>query len=53
MAKQRLISEPPETSKTSPKARFSEIATKVFSVPKSEIDKREEKWRNDKSRRKA
>ena len=44
MAKQKLIPEPPDTDKTGPKGRFTEIATKVFSVPKEEIDKREAEW---------
>ena len=41
MAKQKLIPEPPETETTGPRARFREMGTSVFSVPKSEIDERE------------
>jgi hypothetical protein len=50
VAKEKLIPEPPETDKTGPKGRFVEIATKVFSVPKSEIDKREEEWQQKRSK---
>jgi hypothetical protein len=44
MAKGKLIPEPPDTDKTGPKGRFAEIASKVFSVPKDEIDEREKRW---------
>lgn len=43
MAKQRLFPEP-EGDKRDPKKRFDETASKVFSVPKAEIDKREDVW---------
>jgi len=45
VAKEKLIPEPPETENTGPRAKFRETAAKVFSVPKSEIDKREKQWR--------
>lgn len=44
MAKQKLIPEPPDTETTGPRSRFREMGTAVFSVPKSEIDKREKEW---------
>jgi hypothetical protein len=45
MAKEKLIPKPPETDRTGPRQRFSELGMKIFSVPKSEIDKREKEWR--------
>jgi hypothetical protein len=51
VAKEKLIPEPPDTDKTGPKGRFTEIASKVFSVPKEEIDKREEQWRITRTQR--
>ena len=53
VAKEKLIPEPPGTDKTGPKGRFVEIATKVFSVPKREIDKREEEWQRERLKRRA
>jgi hypothetical protein len=50
MAKQKLIPEPPDTDKTAPKARFVELATRVFRLPKSEIDKREQQWQDARKR---
>jgi hypothetical protein len=47
MAKEKLIPKPPDDEKTNPRERFSALAGKVFSVPKSEIDKREEQWRKE------
>jgi hypothetical protein len=44
MARKKLIHEPPDTDKAGPKARFNDIAAKVFSVPKSEVDEREKRW---------
>lgn len=44
VAKEKLVSRPPESDKRNPHGRFSEIASKVLAVPKSEIDKREKEW---------
>jgi hypothetical protein len=44
MAKPKLIQKPPDETKP-PRERFDELAARVFSVPKSEIDKREKEWR--------
>jgi hypothetical protein len=49
MAKQRLFPEPQKTSdddKTGTREQFEHVASRVFSVPKSEIDKREKQWKN-------
>jgi hypothetical protein len=46
-AKEKLIPKPPDTGKTGPKGKFSEFASKIFSVPKSEIDKREQQWKEE------
>jgi hypothetical protein len=46
MTKPRLFPEPPESDKRKPEDRLKDLATKVLSVPKSEIDKREKQWRN-------
>jgi hypothetical protein len=48
VAKEKLIPKPPDESKP-PHERFSDLAKKVFSVPKSEIDKRENAWKRRKS----
>lgn len=53
VAKEKLIPEPPDADKTGPKGRFVEIASKVFSVPKTEIDKREQDWAKDRERAKS
>lgn len=47
VAKQKLIPEPPDTDKTGPKGRFAEIASKVFSATKTEIDRRESEWKHE------
>lgn len=53
MAKQRLFPEPITTSTSrDPNERFDQLATKVLSVSKDEIKKREKQWRKAKSRRK-
>ena len=46
MAKQRLFPEHTDDDETKPEERMESLATKVLSVPKSEIDKREERWKN-------
>ncbi len=48
MAKQRLFPQPPKDDKRDPRDRFSDVAIKVFSVPKSDIDEREKHWRKTK-----
>ena len=50
MAKEKLIPEPPETDSTGPRAKFREMGAKVFSVPKAEIDKREDNWQKERSK---
>jgi hypothetical protein len=48
MAKQKLFPkqpEPPQDDTREPRERFADLATAVFTVPKSEIDAREKKWR--------
>ena len=54
MAKQRLFPEPEKQSDTNVGTRenFKSIASKVFSVTKSEIDERDKRWREEHSRRK-
>jgi hypothetical protein len=53
MAKEKIVPEPPDADKTGPKGRFVEIASKVFSVPKTEIDKREQQWIEERERAKS
>ena len=57
MAKQRLFPEPPSRPATDassdPREQFNRLATKIFSVPKSDIDEREKKWRTHRKRSKA
>jgi hypothetical protein len=50
MAKQKLFPErpePPPDDTREPRERFADLATAVFTVPKSEIDKREKRWRSE------
>lgn len=52
MAKQRLFPETERTpdDKRQPHERFSDLAAKVVTVPKSEIDEREKQWRSQKTK---
>jgi len=52
MAKQRLFPEPPkpDDDKRGEHERFSDLATKIFTVPKSEIDAREKRWQKQRKR---
>lgn len=52
MAREKLIPEPPDSGSTGPRAKFRELGAKVFSVPKSEIDKREKQWDHNRKRAK-
>ena len=52
--KERLFPEPPDQQEgdgRKPYERFSDLASKVLRVPKAEIDKRDEQWQRDKSRK--
>ena len=49
MAKQKLIPKVPD-DKREPHQRFSDLASRVVTVPKSEIDKREKRWRTSKDK---
>jgi hypothetical protein len=55
MAKQRLFPEPekPEGRKSGTRQDFEHVASKIFSVPKSDIDEREKQWRATKPRHQA
>lgn len=48
MSKQRLFPAKVESDEREPHERFNELASKVVTVPKDEIDKREKEWRKDK-----
>jgi len=48
MAKQRLFPEP-KPGKRDPQKRFDDTASAVFSVTKAELDRREQRWRDDKA----
>lgn len=49
MAKEKLIPEPPESDRRDPHKRFSDFASKIVTVPKSEIDRREKQWQEDRA----
>lgn len=53
MAKQRLFPEKVADDNRTPGERFDALASKVVTVPKSEIDARERKWRIDKAKRRT
>ncbi len=48
MAKDKLIPRQAEDDGLEPHERFSDLATKIFTVPKAEIDVREKQWKRDK-----
>jgi hypothetical protein len=48
VAKEKLIPKPPNDDKRDPQQRFNDLAAKIFTVPKSEIDEREKQWRHKK-----
>jgi hypothetical protein len=50
VAKEKLFPKAPADDKREPHDKFSDLATQVLTVPKSEIDKREKKWRRAKRR---
>ena len=54
MAKEKLFPAPqaPADDKREPRERFSDLAAKIFTVPKSEIDKRENEWQRRRKRTK-
>ncbi|MDR3404213.1 MAG: hypothetical protein P4L99_17070 [Chthoniobacter sp.] len=45
-------SAPQEKPEPSPFAKMQALATRVMAVPKSEVDKREEKWREERAEKK-
>ena len=49
MARQKLIAESPDehTDTRAPHERFVALASKVLSVPKAEIDKRDVDWKRN------
>ena len=53
MAKQRLFPEPPKPDDNThtAKERFSALAGKVFSVPRTEIERREREWKRSHKKR--
>ena len=55
MAKQRLFPEPEKSSnsKTGTRQDFEHVATKIFSVPKSDIDERDKQWKVTNAKRRA
>jgi len=55
MAKDRLFPEPqkhPDDARAGTRQNFEHIATKVFTTPKSEIDKRETQWQRERKQHK-
>jgi hypothetical protein len=51
MAKEKLFPKTPADDTREPHEKFSDFATKIVTVPKSEIDEREKRWRKLKRRR--
>jgi hypothetical protein len=49
VARDKLVPKPPESDKRTPRTRFTETASKVFSMQKSEVDEREKQWRDRKN----
>jgi hypothetical protein len=53
VAREKLIPERPDTETEKPKDRFRELASKIFAVPKVEIDKREKEWAKQNKQKKT
>jgi hypothetical protein len=45
MTAPKIIREAPETKRRDPHKKFRDLATRVVSVPKEEIEKREKEWK--------
>jgi hypothetical protein len=45
MTAPKTINEQPPTNRRDPHKKFQDLASRVVSVPKKEIDKREKDWR--------
>jgi hypothetical protein len=53
MAKEKLFpTKAPDDDQRDPHDKFSDLASKVVTVPKSEIDERDKQWQRNKSSRK-
>jgi hypothetical protein len=50
MAKQRLFPKAPEHDRREPHDKFTALASKVVTVPKAEIDKREREWQHERKK---
>lgn len=44
MAKERLFPTAPADDKREPHDKFTEFASKIVTVPKSDVDEREKEW---------
>jgi len=51
VAKEKLIPKPPESDSGNGRERFEQLGAKIFSVPKSEIDRREKEWQRERKKR--
>jgi hypothetical protein len=49
MAKEKLFPKAPADDKREPHDKFSDFAQKIVTVPKSEVDAREQAWRTSRS----
>ncbi len=50
MANKRLIPKRQDDEQREPHDKFNDLASKIFTVPKSELDKREQQWRSAKTK---
>ena len=51
VAKEKLFPKAPADDRREPHQRFSDFASRIVTVPKSEIDKREKGWRKSHKKR--
>ena len=51
MAKERLFPKAPADDQREPHDKFLDFASKIVTVPKSEIDKREKQWQRKRKQR--
>ena len=53
MAKEKLFPKAPADDKREPHDKFSDFAAKIVTVPKSEIDQREQAWQRQRAAQKS
>jgi hypothetical protein len=50
MAKQRLFPKRQNDDKRSPREQFDSLASRLFTIPKADIDQREKQWQQQRKK---